>query len=145
MKFVLANIVNGKIDGIYGGPHKKYLDMFDYIGSSDVRRCGKKYDKLDDAVRVQKALNKMEYLASGAPTKFEVICLHEYPDDIPAAEMEFYTVGYVGNTTGDYPSEDGTIIKAGTIVGISAIGLNGYSIVTMDKKQRLAVGIGWRL
>ena len=145
MKFVLANMVNGKIDGIYGGPHKKYFDMFDYIGSSDVRRCGKKYDKLDDAVKVQKALNKIDYLRSGAPANFEIICLAEYPDDVPAAEMEFYSVGYVGHTTGEYPTECGKVIKAGTLVGVTGIGLNGYSIQTMDKKALKAVGIGWRL
>lgn len=145
MKFVLANIVKGKIDGIYGGPYKKHFEILNYIESFDVRRYGKKYDKLDDAVKVQKDLNELNYIASGLPANFEIICLAEYPDDVPAAEIEFYAIGHVGYTTGEYPTECGKVIKAGTLVGVTAIGLNGYSIQTMDKKALKAVGIGWRL
>lgn len=57
MKFVLVDIKNKKICGLYGGRNKKYYDMYDYVGSADYRKFGYKFDKIEDAIKVKNALN----------------------------------------------------------------------------------------
>ena len=58
MKYILADIRNGKICGLYGGRNKKYSDIWNYVGSADVRQCGYKFDDIQDAIRVKRALNE---------------------------------------------------------------------------------------
>ena len=57
MKFVLADIRNGKICGLYGGRNEKYSDIWNYVGSADIRKCGKKFDKIEGAIKIKNALN----------------------------------------------------------------------------------------
>lgn len=57
MKFVLADIKNGKICGLYGGRSEKYYDVWNYIGSADIEKCGYKFNNIQDAIRVKNALN----------------------------------------------------------------------------------------
>lgn len=57
MKFVLVDIKNKKICGLYGGRSEKYFDMWDYIGSADYQNHGYKFDKIEDAIKVKNALN----------------------------------------------------------------------------------------
>ena len=43
MKFVLADIRNKKIYGLYGGKNEKYGDIYNYIMSADYQNCGYKF------------------------------------------------------------------------------------------------------
>lgn len=56
MKFVLADIRNKKICGLYGGMNEKYCDIYNYIGSADFHNRGHKFDKIEDAIKVKNAL-----------------------------------------------------------------------------------------
>lgn len=57
MRFVLADIKNGKICGLYGGRNKKYYDVWNYMASNNIENCGHKFEKIEDAIKVKKALN----------------------------------------------------------------------------------------
>lgn len=57
MKFVLADIKNGKICGLYGGRNEKYYDIWNYIGSCDAHNCIYKFDKIENAISVKNSLN----------------------------------------------------------------------------------------
>ena len=57
MKFVLADIRNHKICGLYGGRSEKYYDVWNYVGSADYHGHGYKFDKIEDAVKVKNTLN----------------------------------------------------------------------------------------
>ena len=57
MKFVLADIRNKKICGLYGGRSEKYYDMWNYVASADYQNCGYKFDKIEEAIKVKNALN----------------------------------------------------------------------------------------
>ena len=57
MKFVLADIKNGKICGLYGGRNEKYSDIYNYVGSADIEKCGYKFNNIEDAIKVKNALN----------------------------------------------------------------------------------------
>lgn len=57
MKFVLADIRNKKIYGLYGGRNEKYGDIYNYVMSADYQNCGYKFDKIEDAIKVKNALN----------------------------------------------------------------------------------------
>ena len=67
MKFVLADIRNRKICGLYGGRSEKYYDMWNYIGSD----CGYKFDKIEDAVKVKNAINGTGFITPN----FEIIVI----------------------------------------------------------------------
>ena len=54
MKFVLADIRNKKICGLYGGRNEKYSDIWNYVGSADFHNCGYKFDKIEEAIKVKK-------------------------------------------------------------------------------------------
>lgn len=57
MKFVLADIRNKEICGLYGGRSEKYYDVWNYIGSADFHNCGYKFDKIEVAIAVKNSLN----------------------------------------------------------------------------------------
>ena len=57
MKFILADIRNMKIYGLYGGRNEKYSDIFNYIMSADYQNSGYKFDKLEDAIKAKKSLS----------------------------------------------------------------------------------------
>lgn len=54
MKYVLADIKNGKICGLYGGRSEKYHDVWEYTASSDIHNLGYKFDDIKKAIKVKK-------------------------------------------------------------------------------------------
>lgn len=73
MKFVLADIRNGKICGLYGSRNEKYYDVWNYICSKDIENCGYKFDNIQEAIRVKNALNN----TGGIMPNFEIIVVEE--------------------------------------------------------------------
>lgn len=61
MKYVLAEIINGKIHGLYGGRNYKYTDVINYICSSDIHGCSYKIDNLDKVINIRNRLNSVGY------------------------------------------------------------------------------------
>ena len=61
MKYVLAEIKDGKIHGMYGGINPKYVDIFNYICSADIHGCSYQFDDLEKAIRIRNQLNKRGY------------------------------------------------------------------------------------
>ena len=57
MKYVLADIKNGKIHGLYGGRNEKYTDIYNYVGSANVQECGHKFSDINEAIKVKRALD----------------------------------------------------------------------------------------
>lgn len=73
MRCVLADIKNGKICGLYGGRSEKYWDMWNYIASTNIQKCGYKFNNIDDAMKVKKALNNTGVFCPN----FEIIVIDE--------------------------------------------------------------------
>ena len=61
MKYILVEIINSKIHGMYGGINRKYGDTFKYICSSDIHGCSYKIDSLEEAIKIRNRLNKVGY------------------------------------------------------------------------------------
>lgn len=59
--YKLVEFNNGKIGCIYGGPNKKYYDMIDILGSSDITRFGYTFHDYDEADKVRTKLNHVGY------------------------------------------------------------------------------------
>lgn len=73
MKFVLADIRNKKICGLYGGRNEKYGDMWNYVGSADYRNCGYKFNSIEEAIRIKNTLNETGNICPN----FEIIVLED--------------------------------------------------------------------
>lgn len=73
VKFVLVDIRNKKIYGLYGGRNEKYVDIYNYVMSADYLNCGYKFDKLDDAIKVKNSLSG----AGNLTPNFEIIVVIE--------------------------------------------------------------------
>ena len=57
MKVVLVDIRNKKIYGLYGGRNEKYSDIYNYVMSADYQNCGYKFNNLEDAIKIKRALS----------------------------------------------------------------------------------------
>ena len=86
MKFVLADIKNGKICGLYGGRNPKYYDVWNYVGSTDVEKCGFKFDTIEDALKTKTALNNTGLLQPN----FEIIVVTEGGDKYEESHFSLY-------------------------------------------------------
>lgn len=73
MKYVLADIRNSKICGLYGGRNEKYCDVWNYIGSADIRNCGYKFNDIQSAIKVKNSLNGTGLIQPN----FEIIVIDE--------------------------------------------------------------------
>lgn len=57
MKYVLVDIRNKKIYGLYSGRNKKYNDIYDYVMSADYKNFGYRFDNIEEAVKIKNSLN----------------------------------------------------------------------------------------
>lgn len=61
MKYVLVEIINGKIHGIYGGRNEKYSDVINYICSVDFQNCHYKFSSIEKELETRNHLNNAGY------------------------------------------------------------------------------------
>lgn len=70
IKYVLVDIKQGKIAGLFAGYSKKYAGVYDYLGDKDINKAYK-FDNLQDAIRTKNSLNGTGFIQPN----FEIIVI----------------------------------------------------------------------